>query len=152
VARSSRPGTPRLNKLLLPPSRPGTPGGRLATATATHALHPKQPFQTLQQFYDWFALLDRSVAHSQEAHFRAHVGSVQGHLDRCDLLIDRVEEIDGLVEGMIDGWKSVEDGGKSLKDASEALLDERVYPHSTCSSRTSDLLPCRTSYFPSLRK
>ncbi|KAG5642052.1 hypothetical protein DXG03_003723 [Asterophora parasitica] len=44
-------------------SRPGTPlAGSRSAGLATHALHPKQPIQTPQQFYDWFALIDRSVA------------------------------------------------------------------------------------------
>lgn len=91
----------------------------------THALHPKQPVQTPQQFYDWFALIDRSVAHSQEAHFRAHVASVSEHLDTCDRLVERIDEVDVEVDGMLEGWRGVEEGGKSLKDACERLLKER---------------------------
>ncbi len=120
----SRPSTPK-NKLLLPNSRPGTPNSS-RLALSTHALHPKQPVQTPQQFYDWFALIDRSVAHSQEAHFRAHVASVSEHLDTCDKLIEHVDEIDKEVDGMLEGWRGVEEGGKSLKDACERLLEERV--------------------------
>ncbi|PBK78097.1 Sec34-domain-containing protein [Armillaria solidipes] len=119
----SRPSTPK-NKLLLPSSRPGTPNSS-RLALSTHALHPKQPVQTPQQFYDWFALIDRSVAHSQEAHFRAHVASVSEHLDTCDKLIEHVDEIDKEVDGMLEGWRGVEEGGKSLKDACERLLEER---------------------------
>ncbi|KAJ7111549.1 Sec34-like family-domain-containing protein [Mycena crocata] len=128
---SSRPSTPvgRANRL--------EPGGRLgavsrpsspmppASSRVTHALHPKQPVQTPQQFYDWFALIDRSVAHSQEAHFRAHVASVSEHLDTCDRLVERIDEVDAEVDGMLEGWRGVEDGGKSLKDACERLLEER---------------------------
>ena len=93
---------------------------------ATHALHPKQPVQTPQQFYDWFALIDRSVAHSQEAHFRAHVANVSEHLSTCDLLLERIDEVDTEVDRMLEEWRSVEEGGKSLKDACEKLLEERV--------------------------
>ncbi|KAF8149366.1 Sec34-like family-domain-containing protein [Crassisporium funariophilum] len=105
-------------------SRPGTPLSAVAGRSA-HALHPKQPVQTPQQFYDWFALIDRSVAHSQEAHYRAHVASISNHLDTCDLLIDRIDEVDKEVDGMLEGWRGVEEGGKSLKDACERLLEER---------------------------
>lgn len=97
-----------------------------SSRVVTHALHPKQPVQTPQQFYDWFALIDRSVAHSQEAHFRAHVASVSEHLDTCDRLVERIDEVDAEVDGMLDGWRGVEEGGKSLKDACERLLEERV--------------------------
>jgi hypothetical protein len=82
--------------------------------------------QTPQQFYDWFALIDRSVAHSQEAHFRQHLLRVSEHLDMCDRLVSRIDQVDAEVSGMMDAWKSVEEGGKSLQDASQKLLDERV--------------------------
>ncbi|KAI0633496.1 Sec34-domain-containing protein [Trametes polyzona] len=123
---SSRPSTPALRGKLGQGSRPSTPN--LSSAhrhTASHALHPKQPIQTPQQFYDWFSLIDRSVTHSQEAHIRAHLESVSDNLETCDRLIQRIDEIDREVEDMLQGWRSVEDSGKSLKDACELLLQER---------------------------
>lgn len=66
------------------------------------------------------------MTHSQEAHFRAHLASVASHLETCDALVQRINEIDQEVEGMLQGWRSVEEGGKSLKDACEELLEERV--------------------------
>ncbi|KAF8139471.1 Sec34-domain-containing protein [Mycena galopus ATCC 62051] len=130
---SSRPSTPigrgGANRpdpgRLGPGSRPSSPMPPTPARMVTHALHPKQPVQTPQQFYDWFALIDRSVAHSQEAHFRAHVASVSEHLDTCDRLVERIDEVDAEVDGMLEGWRGVEEGGKSLKDACERLLEER---------------------------
>ncbi|KAF8882705.1 Sec34-like family-domain-containing protein [Infundibulicybe gibba] len=106
------------------PSRPSTPN-QPGTAPSTHALHPKQPVQTPQQFYDWFALVDRSVSHSQEAHFRAHVANVAEHLETCDRLLGWIDEVDQEVDKMLEGWRGVEEGGKSLKDACERLLEDR---------------------------
>lgn len=82
--------------------------------------------QTPHQFYDWFALIDRSLAHSQEAHYRAHVASVSEHLDTCDLIINRIDEVEKEANDMLEGWRRVEESGKSLKDACESLLEERV--------------------------
>ncbi|KAI0279908.1 Sec34-like family-domain-containing protein [Russula aff. rugulosa BPL654] len=123
----SRPSTPQQRVKHGPGSRPSTPGSRppAAGAASAHALHPKQPVQTPEQFYDWFALIDRSVAHSQEAHFRQHLSRVSEHLDMCDKLVGRVDQVDAEVASMLDKWKSVEEGGKSLQDASQKLLDER---------------------------
>ena len=101
----SRPGTPN-------PSA-GLPSARSQTA---NALHPKFPIQTPQQFYDWFSLIDRSVAHSQEAHFRAHLSSVAEHLETCDKLVLWIDEIDGEVERMLKAWKSVEEVKQALRD------------------------------------
>ncbi|GJE92841.1 Sec34 domain-containing protein [Phanerochaete sordida] len=124
---SSRPASPSPRNRLLGTPRPGTPGAGASarTAAAGGALHPKHPIATPQQFYDWFALIDRSVTHSQEAHFRAHLAGVAAHLETCDALVQRIDEIDAEVEGMLQGWRSVEEGGKSLKDACEELLEER---------------------------
>ncbi|RPD58666.1 Sec34-domain-containing protein [Lentinus tigrinus ALCF2SS1-6] len=123
---SSRPSTPTVRGKLGQISRPSTPN---VTAShrhnASHTLHPKHPIQTPQQFYDWFALIDRSVTHSQEAHIRAHLGTVSDHLETCDRLVIRIDEIDKEVDDMLQGWRSVEESGRSLKDACELLLQER---------------------------
>ena len=83
-----------------------------------HALHLAQGVQNTQQFYDWFALIDHSVAHSQEAHFRQHLLRVSEHLDMCCRLVSRIDRVDTEISGMIDSWKSVEEGEKSLQDVS----------------------------------
>lgn len=123
----SRPSTPQPRVKHGLGSRPSTPSSRppAAAAASAHALHPKQPVQTPEQFYDWFALIDRSVAHSQEAHFRQHLSRVSEHLNMCDKLVSRVDQVDAEVASMLDKWRSVEEGGKSLQDASQKLLDER---------------------------
>lgn len=127
---SSRPASPSLRNRLLATPRPNTPVIPGANGTqrsqAGSSLHPKHPIQTPQQFYDWFSLIDRSVTHSQEAHFRAHLANVAEHLETCDALAQRIDEIDREVDSMLQGWRSVEEGGKSLKDACEELLEERV--------------------------
>ena len=89
-----------------------------------HALHLAQGVQNTQQFYDWFTLIDHSVAYSQEAHFRQHLLRDSEHLDMYDRLVSRIDQIDTEVSGMMDAWKSVEEGGKSLQDASQKLLDD----------------------------
>ncbi|KDR66383.1 hypothetical protein GALMADRAFT_1159411 [Galerina marginata CBS 339.88] len=103
------------------PSTPSTPTTQAGTPSHTHShqhlhshphLHPSHPVQTPQQFYDWFALIDRSVAHSQEAHYRAHVASLEEHLRTCDLLVERIGEVEVEVEGMMEGWRGVEEGGR----------------------------------------
>jgi conserved oligomeric Golgi complex subunit 3 len=123
---TSRPSTPNVRGKLGSGSRPSTPVPGFARQFASHALHPKQPVQTPQQFYDWFAQIDRSVAHSQDAHFRAHVAMVSEHLNTADTLLERIDEVDREVGGLVEGWLSVEEGGKNLKDACERLLEERV--------------------------
>ncbi|KAF9011857.1 Sec34-domain-containing protein [Cyathus striatus] len=125
---SSRPATPIPRKLLTGPSsasasgsRPSTPG----SSRQTHALHPKEPVQTPQQFYDWYALIDRSVAHAQEAHFRADAETVSEHLENCQLIVQKIDEIESELDKMMGEWTSVEESGRTLKEACERLLEER---------------------------
>ncbi|KZV93433.1 Sec34-domain-containing protein [Exidia glandulosa HHB12029] len=123
--RPSRPSTPmgRVRGAALPgspSSRPTTPVPQTA-----HPLHPKVPIATPQQFHDWFAAVDRSVAHSQEAHFRVHLATVAAHRETCDALLTTVGEVEADVASMLEEWRSVEQGGRSLKDACERLLEER---------------------------
>ncbi|KLO14272.1 Sec34-domain-containing protein [Schizopora paradoxa] len=101
-------------------SRTGTP-----VPGPSNPLLPSHPIQTPQQFYDWFAQIERSVARSQESHYRTHLDGVSKHLETCDELLDQVDEVKHDVDTMLEDWRAVESGGKSLKDASEELLDER---------------------------
>ena len=140
---SSRPASPsfRSNRLQGTP-RPGTPvvGGSSLRSQTVASLEPKHSIQTPQQFYDWFALIDGSVTHSQEAHFRAHLANLANHLETCDRFAQLVDEIDQEVERMLNEWRSVEDSAKSLNDACEHMLEERVsdaaYSVSTSLNRT----------------
>ncbi|KAH7107976.1 cis-golgi transport vesicle tethering complex subunit [Auriculariales sp. MPI-PUGE-AT-0066] len=122
----SRPGTPVGRGRIVsaipgsPSSRPGSP-----LAQASHPLHPRKPISTPQQFHDWFAQIDRSVAHSQEAHFRVHLATVAHHRETCDALLATVNDVEIDVASMLEEWKTVEQGGRSLKDACERLLEER---------------------------
>lgn len=128
----SRPSTP--STLGIPPILPGSYA----------SLHPRQPIQTPEQFYDWFALIDRSVAHSQDSHFRAHIANVSEHLETCDVLLERIDTVEKEVDSMSENWRTVEERGRSLKDACERLLAERVcmvlkniQRHTNLSTRTS---------------
>ncbi|THH07230.1 hypothetical protein EW145_g3527 [Phellinidium pouzarii] len=94
------------------------------TQTFQH-MRPDRPVQTTQEFYDWFSMIERSVAHSQESSYREHLSTIMKHLETCENLTGTVDQVQKEVDDMLDGWRSVEVGGKSLKDACEQLLDER---------------------------
>ena len=121
----SRPPTPLLHN-----RQPGTPSSRPATPRISHghALHPKAPVQTPEQFYDWLTLIDRSVTHSQDAHFRAHVASLTAHLETCERLINRITEVDHTLAQMYQEWWRVEENGRIVKEGCERLVEERVSP------------------------
>ncbi|KAI5119861.1 hypothetical protein M0805_000695 [Coniferiporia weirii] len=109
-----------------PLSRPETPmlGAKQQTQALQH-MHPDRPVQTTQEFYDWFSMIERSVAHSQEASYREYLTTVTKHLKTCEDLTGSVDQVRQEIDEMLDNWRSVEAGGKSLKTACEQLLDER---------------------------
>lgn len=130
---NSRPGTPlahgrlpHATSLGSPSSRPTTPSNITARSSQVHALHPKLPVQSPEQFYDWFALIDRSVAHSQEAHFRTHVASLNEHLEMCEGLIQRINDVDSTLGEMFEEWWRVEENGRVVKEGCERVVEEKV--------------------------
>ncbi|KAF8578039.1 cis-golgi transport vesicle tethering complex subunit [Ramaria rubella] len=129
------------------PSRPSSPNIRPDTIPNVHShhLHPKYPVQTPEQFHDWFSLIERSVAHSQEAHFRAHLESVSEHRATCEQLLQTVNSVENEVDRMLEEWRSVEEGGSSLKDACEKLLQERDRL-----IETNEAISLRLEYFQEL--
>jgi hypothetical protein len=51
--------------------------------------------------------------------------------------VEKIDEVDGEVEGMVEGWRGVEEERRCSKDASERLLEERVrwipyFPTTVC--------------------
>jgi conserved oligomeric Golgi complex subunit 3 len=93
-------------------------------------MHPSEPINTAQAFYDWSTLVDRAVAHEQEAEFRVRLTEVSDRLGECDKLVDHLDIVNEEVESMLAEWRSVEASGESLKGACERLLAERVSDHS----------------------
>ena len=127
---NSRPSTPTTKMKAMPnleqiTSRPSTPSG-LGRPRRSNSLIPERPIQSTQEFYDWFSIIERSVTHSQEAHYREYLEMVDGHLGECAFLADGVDGVDREVGEMLESWRGVEAGGRNLKEAYEALLDERV--------------------------
>lgn len=94
-------------------------------------LHPKQPIETPEQFHDWFAAVERSIVHSQDAHFHAHLENVTQYRLMCETLLQTINDLESDLDSIFVEWRRVEENGHSLKDACERLLQERVSYFST---------------------
>jgi len=70
--------------------------------------------------------MERSIQHSQEAHFRTHLSLVSKDLNKCNELLADVDGMDNELQGMLTAWRGVEEGGRSLKGASEQLPEEKA--------------------------
>ncbi|ETW83521.1 hypothetical protein HETIRDRAFT_46903, partial [Heterobasidion irregulare TC 32-1] len=91
----------------------------------------------------------RAVAHGQETHFHAHLAALARHLDLCDRLVERGEEVDQEITRMMEEWKRVEDGGESMKEECERLLEER-FSLLDALLELQDALGARLDYFAEL--
>ncbi|QRW08124.1 conserved oligomeric Golgi complex subunit 3 [Ceratobasidium sp. AG-Ba] len=148
----SRPSTPILGRHGIlhssaPGSRSATPVPMLTITKdgMSHPLHPQVPLATPQQFHDWFALIDRSITYSQEAHFRSHLTNVESQLSSCDALLERVNGVSDDLAQLHSDWQSVEDRGESLKGAAQRLLQERDRL-----IQVTDAIGARLEYFQEL--
>ena len=82
-----------------------------------HALHPAQPVQNTQKFYDWFALID--LSHTARKRTFGNICYASRSISTCATDSSAASAESALkFSGMIDSCKSVEEGGKSLQDVS----------------------------------
>ncbi|GJJ06414.1 hypothetical protein Clacol_000605 [Clathrus columnatus] len=124
-SRPSSPSTPAPN-LITVTSRPETPlKSNGDSKLPCGYLHPKEPIETPEQFHDWFAAIERSIVHSQDAHFRAHLEDVSHYRLMCENLLHSLNDLESELDSIFVEWRRVEENGRSLKDACEQLLQER---------------------------
>jgi len=149
---ASRPSTPsaprpaRLAHLLnnpgpssrsRPPSAPGTPRLGDSQVISADPLHPTS-IVTPQQFHEHFAALTLSTEHEQDSLYREHLAEIIALREKCDGLINVLNEGEGEVGEMLKALEYVEERSESLREACEDLLEEQVSRcHSPRSGRMS---------------
>ncbi|WOO83859.1 Conserved oligomeric Golgi complex subunit 3 [Vanrija pseudolonga] len=152
VAGSSRPETPTRNKHLgnvhsrsgsanAVPSLPSSPGPGPSGLGRADPLHPSSII-TPQQFHEHFAALTLSAEHEQDSLYREHLTEISGLRDKCDGLIQLLEDGEGEVGDMLKALEYVEERSESLRGACEDLLEEQTH----LLTHTSQLAH-RLSYF-----
>ncbi|KAK6910494.1 hypothetical protein I203_104526 [Kwoniella mangroviensis CBS 8507] len=139
----SRPTTPIRSRLPLhlhspsaspsrsrPPSVPGTPQPTgtfpQSQLAVPDPLHPTT-ITTPQQFLDHFTALTLSTEHEQDSLYRDHLAEIIGLREKCDALIDLLENGELEVEEMLKALAYVEERSESLRGACEDLLEEQTH-------------------------
>nr|XP_019044681.1 hypothetical protein I302_06594 [Kwoniella bestiolae CBS 10118]OCF23611.1 hypothetical protein I302_06594 [Kwoniella bestiolae CBS 10118] len=139
----SRPTTPIRSRLPLhlhspsgspsrsrPPSVPGTPQPTStfpqSQLSVPDPLHPTT-INTPQQFLDHFTALTLSTEHEQDSLYRDHLAEIIGLREKCDALIELLENGEVEVEEMLKALAYVEERSESLRGACEDLLEEQTH-------------------------
>jgi len=84
---------------------------------------------TPQQFHDHFSALALSAEHEQDSLYREHLAEIQGLREKCDGLIQLLDEGEVEVGEMLKALEYVEERSESLRGACEDLLEEQVSGH-----------------------
>lgn len=112
----------RSPRSLQPPSTPGSPGPSQVQADPIHPILIATP----QQFHDHFTALTFSTEHEQDSMYRDHLAEIVALREKCDSLIQLLEQGEGEVKDMLKALAYVEERSESLRGACEDLLEEQV--------------------------
>lgn len=104
---------------------PGTPRLGGPTGIPYDPLHPSS-IVTPQQFHEHFAALTLSTEHEQDSLYREHLAEIVALREKCDGLIEVLNEGEGNVGEMLKALEYVEERSESLRGACEDLLEEQV--------------------------
>ncbi|KAI8068296.1 Sec34-like family-domain-containing protein [Gongronella butleri] len=104
-----------------------------------------KPIETLQQFYDWFAIKEKEMEQGQEDIYRNYLSNVKFYQSACVDLLQDLESTSGLFQDLIQDYGFVENQTKSLQSICEQLLREQ--DHLT---HLADALTERLAYFNQL--
>jgi hypothetical protein len=96
-------------------------------------LHPGS-ITTPQQFHEHFAALTLSTEHEQDSLYRDHLAEIVGLREKCDGLIEVLNEGEAEVGEMLKALEYVEERSESLRGACEDLLEEQVSVSDTISA------------------
>ncbi|KZT61970.1 Sec34-domain-containing protein [Calocera cornea HHB12733] len=121
TAVTTRPGTPS-RQSPFPAGSPHTPSG-----ASTSRLHPSAypPFTTVVALNDYLDLINASIEHEQEAHYRSFLHELDEYIETCNAINERLESIEHDVHSMLESWRAVESGSTRIQGASEQMLEER---------------------------
>jgi hypothetical protein len=126
----------------------------LAETTAAETAAEKQsaldigsskPIETLQQFFDWFAVMESEMEKGQEDVYRNHLSVVEIYKKACDEFLEDLKSTCGLFDELEKDYSFVDIQTCSIQQACETLLDQQ-----NSLTRLADGLVERLYYFNQL--
>ncbi|KAI9305796.1 Sec34-like family-domain-containing protein [Cunninghamella echinulata] len=104
-----------------------------------------KPIETLQQFFDWFAIMEKEMEKGQEDIYRDHLSIVSFYKEVCDEFLNDLQSTKKLFDDLRNDYGFVEKQTKSLQTTCEELLEEQ---HQL--TQLADALTERLQYFNQL--
>ncbi|ORZ02713.1 Sec34-like family-domain-containing protein [Syncephalastrum racemosum] len=122
------------NRLTQLTKRPRSSTNLLAEANAADSAAEKRsildiksdkPIETLQHFFDWFAVMESEMEKDQEDVYRNYLMLASLYRKSCDEFLEDLLATCGLLDDLRGEYGFVEKQTRSLQSACEALLDEQ---------------------------
>lgn len=126
----------------------------LAEATAADSAAEKhvaseigseKPIETLQEFFDWFAVMESEMEKGQEDVYRNHLSIVELYQNACDEFLEDLKTTCQLFDNLEKDYSFVDIRTRSIQTACETLLEEQHR-----STRLAEGLAARLDYFNQL--
>ncbi|KAL0135965.1 Sec34-like family-domain-containing protein [Mucor lusitanicus] len=142
------------SKSPVPMTRTLSTANLLAEATAADTAAEKQvaseigsekPIETLQEFFDWFAVMESEMEKGQEDIYRNHLSIVELYQNACDEFLQDLKTTCQLFDDLEKDYSFVDVRTRSIQTACETLLEEQHR-----STRLAEGLAERLAYFNQL--
>lgn len=105
----------------------------------------EKPIETLQEFFDWFAVMESEMEKGQEDVYRNHLSIVELYQNACDEFLEDLKTTCQLFDDMEKDYSFVDVRTRSIQTACETLLEEQHR-----STRLAEGLAARLEYFNQL--
>ncbi|KAI8137696.1 Sec34-like family-domain-containing protein [Fennellomyces sp. T-0311] len=92
---------------------------------SAHGIGSEKPIETLQQFFDWFAVMESEMEKDQEDIYRNYLSVVSLYRESCDEFLADLQATAGLFDELGSEYGYVEKRTRSLQTACEKLLNEQ---------------------------
>ncbi|KAI8330814.1 Sec34-like family-domain-containing protein [Choanephora cucurbitarum] len=102
----------------------------------------EKPIETLQEFFDWFAVIESEMGKGQEDVYRNHLSTVEMYMATCNDFLADVEATSKLFSELEKDYGFVDGRTGSIQAACESLLEEQ---HRL--TRLADGLASQLEYF-----
>ncbi|KAI7904190.1 Sec34-like family-domain-containing protein [Cokeromyces recurvatus] len=108
-------------------------------------INAPKPIETLQEFFDWFAMIENEMQKGQEDVYRNHLSIVRIYKESTEALLKSLEETNGLFDELEHHYSFVEMRTRLVQTACESLLEDQDRL-----TELADELRERLSYFNEL--
>ncbi|GAA5814892.1 hypothetical protein MFLAVUS_008395 [Mucor flavus] len=96
-----------------------------AEKNVAHAIGSKKPIETLQEFFDWYSLMETEMEKGQEDVYRNHLSMVQLYQEACNDFLSDLQVTCKLFDDLEKDYSFVDLQTRSIQTTCETLLAEQ---------------------------